>query len=77
MAKIDSRVPPTGEEIHLPAPSLLPIVMAVGITLAVVGLTISLAMTAVGAIVFLWTLVRWVRETRRDIDELPLEPDAR
>jgi hypothetical protein len=66
-------VPPVGEEIHLPGPTLLPIWMAVGITLGVIGITINLGISIVGAIIFLITLVRWIRDTRRDIEELPIE----
>ena len=65
--------PPVAEEIHLPAPSFLPIFMAVGITLGVIGITINFVITIVGIVIFLITLIRWIRETRRDIAELPLE----
>jgi hypothetical protein len=65
--------PPVGEEIHLPGPTALPFVMAIGITLVVVGLTISPILIAFGVLVFLYTLVRWIGDVRRDIDELPLE----
>ena len=68
-----ANVAPVGEEIHLPDNTLLPVVMTVGITLALLGLTTSLALAAIGALVFLWTLVRWIRDTRRDIDALPPE----
>ena len=66
-------VPPVGEEIHLPGPTLLPIWMAVGITLGVIGITINVLFSIVGAVIFLITLVRWIRDTRRDIEELPIE----
>jgi len=65
--------PPAGEELHLPGPSLLPLLTAVAITLIVVGTTISLILSIVGLallVIFVW---RWVRDTRRDIDELPEE----
>ena len=65
--------PPVGEEIHLPGPSIIPPLNAVGVALALVGLMISILLTAVGVVIFLWTLVRWVRDTRRDVAELPLE----
>ncbi len=68
-----SPVPPAGEEIHLPGPSLLPFVMAIGITLAVIGTTINWIFTIIGAVVFLITLLMWVRDTRRDVSELPEE----
>jgi len=69
-------VPPVGEEIHLPGPSFLPLFMALGITLGVVGITISVLITIVGVIIFLITLVRWIRETRESMAELPLEHDG-
>ena len=64
--------PPT-EEIHLPEPSLLPAVMALGITLAVVGVVVSWFVTGFGVLIFLITLVRWIRQTREEMSELPLE----
>jgi len=66
-------VPPAGEEIHLPGPSLVPIVNAFGISLALLGLTLSWLIVGVGVAIFLLSLVRWVRDTRRDVDELPAE----
>ena len=68
-----AEVPPVGEEIHLPEPSLIPILSALGVTLAVVGLVLSWAITAVGLIIVVLTTIRWIRDTRRDIEELPLE----
>ncbi len=70
-----AEAPPAGEEFHLPGPSFLPIIMAVGITLAVIGITIQVLITVVGVIIFLVTLVRWLREVREEIAELPLEHD--
>ena len=34
--------PPVGEQIHMPAPSLLPILNAVGLSTAIIGITISI-----------------------------------
>jgi hypothetical protein len=69
----DGALPPPTEEIHLPEPSYLPPVMALGITLIVVGIVIGLPVVVVGAILFLVTLVRWIRQTREEMGELPLE----
>ena len=63
--------PPVGEEIHLPGPSLLPLLCAVGITLTIIGSTLSLYISIIGLILFLSTTTVWIRDTRRDIDELP------
>jgi hypothetical protein len=64
--------PPT-EEVHLPDPSYLPPVMALGIALMVTGVVIGIPFIAVGAILFVVTLVRWIRQTREEMSELPLE----
>ncbi len=73
MSDIEQQVPPAGEEIHLPGPSLIPLLCAVGITLAVIGTTINWLVTIVGVIIFVLTTIRWVRDTRRDVSELPEE----
>ncbi len=65
--------PPVGEEIHIPGPSLLPLLSAIGITLTIVGTTLSLIISAIGLIIVIVTTVLWIRSTRRDIDELPEE----
>jgi hypothetical protein len=69
----DDDTPSVGEEIHLPGPSLLPLLSAMSITMIVIGTTIALFISIAGLILFLVTTVIWVRGTRRDIDELPEE----
>ena len=66
-------LPAASEEIHLPDPSYLPPVMALGITLIITGLVLSVFVVALGAILLLVTLVRWIRLTREEMSELPLE----
>lgn len=63
--------PPAGEEIHIPGPTILPLVSAIGITLMVVGTTLGWYLSAVGFVVLLVCVVRWVRDTRRDVAALP------
>ena len=53
----------------------LPVLMAVGITLGVIGITINFIISIVGVVLFLITLVRWIRETRESMAALPLEHD--
>jgi len=74
MSPLDPEVPPVGEEIHLPGPSLLPMLTAVGVTLALVGVTTFPELTVIGVILTVVCLYRWIRDTRREIDELPLDP---
>ena len=76
MATIDTEAPPVGEEIHMPEPSLIPILNAIGLSLAIVGITLSTIITAAGVILFLVTLVRWIRDARHEISELPAEHRA-
>ena len=72
-APVAGGVPPTGEEVHLPGPTLVPVMTALGITLAVVGVVLNLYITVAGVIITVVAIVRWVQDTRRDIAELPLE----
>jgi hypothetical protein len=65
--------PPAGEQIHLPGPSILPFAMGIGITLIVIGTTITWFISILGGIIFVCTLIRWVRDTSRDVSELPDE----
>ena len=74
MSPLDPEIPPVGEEIHLPGPSLLPMLTAVGVTLALVGVTTFPELTVIGVILTVVCLYRWIRDTRREIDELPLDP---
>jgi hypothetical protein len=73
VSEAEPQTPPVGEEIHLPGPTLLPLMCAIGITLIVVGTTLTLLLSAIGGIIFLVTTVMWVRDTRRDIEQLPDE----
>jgi hypothetical protein len=65
--------PPVGEEVHMPAPSILPLINAAALALAIVSLTISWWVVGFALIVFLATAVRWIRDVKRDIAELPLD----
>jgi hypothetical protein len=73
MSPLDPQVPPTGEEIHLPGPSLLPLLTTVGITLAVVGITLSFLLVVAGSLLTIVCVVRWIADTRHEIDQLPVD----
>jgi hypothetical protein len=66
-------VPPPGEPVHLPGPSYLPVIVAFGVTLIVAGVVVNWLISIVGVLITLIAVIRWVRETREDIGELPLE----
>ncbi|HEV7806780.1 MAG TPA: hypothetical protein VGO80_13225 [Solirubrobacteraceae bacterium] len=76
MSPLDPPVPEVGEEIHLPGASLQPLLLAFGITLALVGITLGRFLLVSGLILAVWTTIRWIAYTRRDINALPAEHDA-
>ena len=73
MSPLDPEVPPTGEEIHLPGGSIQPVLLTVGITVGLVGVTTNIFLVIAGAILTVAVIIAWIRDTRRDINELPLE----
>ena len=73
MSPLDPEVPPVGEEIHLPGPTILPVLTAVGITLTLIGITTFIELTIIGGILTIWCVIRWIKDTRREVDELPLD----
>jgi hypothetical protein len=62
-----------GEAIHLPGPSYQPVVLAFGLTLAITGVVIFPAISVIGIVIVLVTLYMWIRDTRRETRELPLD----
>ncbi len=66
-------VPPAGEEIHLPGPTLLPLLTGAAITLIVIGTTISIVFIVIGVILLVVCVFRWVADTSRDVAALPEE----
>jgi len=73
---IAEEVPPAGEPIHLPNPSLLPLLNAVGLAIGIIGVPISLILMIPGFVLFAVTAAIWIRSARREMDELPLEHGA-
>jgi hypothetical protein len=72
MTPLEPDVPPAGEEIHLPGPSVQPLLLTVGITIALVGVTTNIALVIGGAILAIGVILAWIRDTRREVDKLPL-----
>ncbi len=71
MSPLDPPVPPAGEEIHLPGPSIQPLLLAVGITLALLGVTLGRFILVSGLVLTVWVTIRWIADTRRDVRALP------
>jgi hypothetical protein len=67
------QLPPPSEEVHLPEPSYLPALAALGITLAITGVVLSWIICGIGVVIAVVAIVRWIRQTREEMAELPLE----
>jgi hypothetical protein len=65
--------PPVGEEIHLPGPSLHPLMLTVGVTALLIGVTTALFLVIAGGVLSLVTLFLWIRDARREFEHLPSE----
>ena len=73
MSPLDPELPPVGEEIHLPGPSIQPFLLTIGITCFIVGLTWKTWLLIFGAALAIVVIAFWIRDARRELDELPLE----
>jgi cytochrome c oxidase subunit 1 len=51
-------------EIHLPAPSFWPIVLAVGLALIAIGVVSTIILSIVGVVVLLVAIAGWTLENR-------------
>jgi len=76
MSAPDAEAPPVGEEIHLPGPSLQPLLLAIGITLTLVGVTLGRPLLIGGLVLTVWIIVRWISDTKREMGELPEDLEA-
>jgi hypothetical protein len=73
VSPLDPQIPPTGEEIHLPGPSIQPFLLAVGITMIIIGLTFKTIVLILGAALSVCVIAVWIRDARRELDSLPAE----
>jgi hypothetical protein len=69
----DPEADEAGEAIHLPGPSYQPVVLAFGLALAITGVILFPIVAVIGGVIALVALIGWIRDTRREISELPLE----
>jgi pilus assembly protein TadC len=75
VSALEPDTPPAGEHIHLPGPSLQPVLLAFGITLALVGVTLGRFLLYSGLILTVWVTIRWIADTRREMAALPEDLD--
>jgi len=69
----DEQADEAGESIHLPGPSYQPVALAFGLTLLITGFVLFPIVAVIGGVISLVALISWIRDTRREISELPLE----
>jgi len=73
MSELEPQAPPAGEQIHMPQPSILPLVNAAALAGAIVCVTFKWYLSVAFLLLFLITTVRWIKDTVRDINALPLD----
>jgi hypothetical protein len=61
------------EQIHLPAPTLLPLFAAIGITVTLLGLILSWGFVIAGGALTLFVVWRWIKAAREEYEHLPRE----
>jgi hypothetical protein len=71
MSSLDGDVPPAGEQVHIPKPSLLPVLTTVGVTIALVGVTLGIVFVVIGLLIAIPSIVQWIRAAREELAELP------
>jgi hypothetical protein len=73
VSELEPQPPPVGEEIHLPPPTVIPALTAVGITLLLVGLTTFIELTVIGGLLTVGCVVSWIKTARAELEDLPLD----
>jgi hypothetical protein len=73
MSPLERPVPPTGEEIHIPGPSAQPLLLTLGITISLLGITLGPLLLIPGLVLTVVVLLAWIRDARREYEHLPLE----
>lgn len=76
MSPAERPLPPVGEEIHIPGPSLDPLLLTVGITMALLGLTVNTLLLIAGGILTVAVLIHWIIDARKEFYELPVDHHA-
>jgi hypothetical protein len=66
-------LPQPTEEVHLPGPSYLPAVVAFSTMGVLVGIVNAPPVAVVFGIILVYAILRWIRSTREDIRQLPLD----
>lgn len=75
MSRPEKSPPPAGERIHLPGPSVQPALIALALTMVLMGLIGMWFLTILGAILLLYVTIRWIVGAMREYRDLPVHHD--
>ena len=65
--------PPAGEHIHMPAPSLLPLINAASLAGAIICITMSPFLLTFCLVVWVISTGVWIKKAVQETNELPLD----
>ena len=65
--------PPQGEHIHMPAPSILPLINSAALAGVIIFVTLSTIVCIAFLIVFLISTGVWIKKAIEETNELPLD----
>lgn len=68
---IERDVPPVGEELHIPGPSVQPVIATFGLVLLLLGLVDLWPVSVIGLLILLGAAVSWIGAARHEFRELP------
>jgi hypothetical protein len=68
---IERDVPPVGEELHIPGPSIQPAIATFGLVLLLLGLVDKWPVAILGLLILLGASVSWIAAAAREFRELP------
>lgn len=71
MSAPETTPPPVGEELHLPGPSIQPVLVTVGLVMLLLGLIEMWPVAVLGTLLLVAATVSWIRAARRELLELP------
>ena len=75
MSRPEKSPPPVGDRIHLPGPSVQPVLIALALSLVLMGLVGLWFLTGIGVVLLLFVIIRWIIAATREYRDLPAHHD--
>ncbi len=70
---VEIEATPPGEHIHMPGPSILPLINAASLAAGIVMITLSWWLCGFFMLIWIISTIVWIRTAARETAELPLE----